>query len=146
MSQIFVDAENQLFNVVIVSEYPCGGTMSRHSEKVNGEPVGWQRGCQWVQGIMTGIGRDWTTSRYVDIYMELHDCPRPMTRELQSMLTADELRRGAEVDPQVALEYREIITRQDVAYKRPSADHDRMAADVARPGRIEFWQGVIGLL
>ena len=84
--QTYTDVENQQWNVVIVSEFPVGDEKKRHSEIANHQPMEWSRACQWVNGIMTGIGKDWKVTRFVDIYIEPVGCRRPMSQQIKAAL------------------------------------------------------------
>lgn len=94
------DDVSGLFNVVVVSAVPGAEEYTRHSEVATFTPVTWQRGCQWVHGMLTGIGRDWEASRYVDCYLEPADCRRPWTPELAAAHRRELLRN----DPATAQE------------------------------------------
>jgi len=103
MAQQFAEVEGKLFNVVVVREIvaqrrlidPIDGKRHRvndedcFSEVVNVQPMDWDRARLWLNGLLTGIGRDWKESRFVDVYLELADCPRPFTEEIQLALTAE---------------------------------------------------------
>ena len=94
--QVYTDSDGP-FNIVIVTEPPCAGEKFRHSEVCNHRPEDFARASQWVHGLMRMIGQDKpTASHIVDAYIEPATCRRPMTGEIKSMLSQEEIRRNEE--------------------------------------------------
>jgi hypothetical protein len=128
---IYTEADGP-FQIKIVFDEPCGGEEFHGEPRIVSTGNDLDRAIRMVEGIKRQATiqeiRDNSGYKIVSAYYEPEGCPRPMSPQIQAAIC------------RVEVEYRSIIAQQDAAHARTVADRDRMAAEVARPGRMQFYE------
>lgn len=122
MQQFDFDVAKHLFNVVVVWNTPCAGIPRRDAKVANADPLDWATANKWCHGILTGIGRDWMETKFVDIYIEPVNVPRPWTPEIYAAYKREQ-HRAHVVDPC----RRQEIALQELAYLQNEWKNNRAA-------------------